>query len=140
MSELSETTAAETIVKDWLTGLVETASKRDHAAHMNLISKNVNLVGVPGFESIGFDDWANQCRHEFENALISDIQYQGLKVRAATDSRIMFVTLETIIASDGSQNQQGIECLLEKEDDGLWRLSQQRVLGEEETAQYLSKL
>ena len=106
---------------------------------MNLISNKIHLVGVPGFESIGYDDWAKQCPQEFENALISDIQYQGPKIRATTDARIMFVTLETIIASDGTQNQQGIECLLEKEDDGVWHLTQQRVLGEDETANYLNQ-
>ena len=115
MSDLPETGSAESVVKSWLSAIVDTAKKRDHPAHMNLISKKINLVGVPGFESIGYDDWANQCQHEFEHAVISDIQYQGLKVRAATDARIMFVTDETIIASDGTQNQQGIECLLEKE-------------------------
>jgi len=49
----------------------------------------------------------------------------------------MFVTQETVIASDGTQNQQGIECLLEVGDDSTWRLTQQRVLKEDETAQYL---
>lgn len=134
---MSDTTAAEPIVQAWLNTIVDTASKRDHAAHMNLISKTISLVGVPGFENIGFDDWSNQCQHEFENELIDNIQYQGLKIRAATDSRILFVTQETVVASDGTQNQQGIECLLEAEENGVWRLTQQRVLGEEETAQYL---
>ena len=134
---MSDTTSAESIVKIWLTDIVDTASERNHLAHMNLISKKVSLSGVPGFENISFDDWSNQCQHEFENELIDNIQYQGLKIRAATDSRIMFVTQETIVASDGTQNQQGIECLLETEENGVWRLTQQRVLGEEETAQYL---
>ena len=119
MSESPETIAAEPIIKTWLTAIVDTASQRDHAAHMKLISKNISLAGVPGFENIGFDDWSNQCKHEFENELIGEIQYQGLKIRAATDSRIMFVTQETVIASDGTQNQQGIECLLEIEDDSI---------------------
>jgi len=138
---MSDTTQqAETIVKTWLTQLVETASERDHQAHMNLISKKINLIGVPGFESIGFDDWSNQVQHEFGIGLIDDIQYQGLMIRAANDERIMFITHETIVANDGTQKQQGIECLLDKEDDGQWRLTHQRVLGEEETAQYLAKL
>jgi hypothetical protein len=138
MSELPETAKAESIIKNWLTAIVDTASERDHSAHMDLISKKVNLVGVPGFDSIGFDDWSNQCQHEFEIELISDIQYQGLKVRAATDSRIMFITHETIIASDDTKKQQGVECLLELEDDGIWRLTQQRIMSDEETAHYLS--
>ena len=128
---------SESIVKTWLANIVKTASERDHAAHMNLISKKINLVGVPGFESIGYDDWSSQCQHDFNDNMIAEIQYQGLKIRAATEEQIMFVTHETIVASDGTKNQQGIECLLEKEEDDQWRLTQQRVLGEEETAQYL---
>jgi len=39
MSESPETTAAKPIIKTWLAAIVDTASQRDHAAHMNLISK-----------------------------------------------------------------------------------------------------
>jgi hypothetical protein len=42
------------------------AQQRDHAAHMNLISKNVSVVGVHGFDNIGYQDWANQTAHEFK--------------------------------------------------------------------------
>ncbi len=128
---------SESIVKTWLAAIIRTAGEGDHKTHMDLISKKVNLVGVPGFESIGFEDWSNQCQHEFNDKLITEIQYQGLKIRAETELRIMFVTHETILASDGTKNQQGIECLLEKEEDGQWRLTQQRILGEDETTQYL---
>lgn len=138
-SNKPEIATAETIITTWLTAITDTASQHDHTAHMNLISKNIRLTGVPGFESIGFDDWSSQCKDEFEKKLIVEIKYQGLKVRAATDSRIMFVTEETVIASDGTKNQQGIECLLDIEDDGTWRLRQQRVLADDETAQYLKE-
>ncbi|VAX00887.1 hypothetical protein MNBD_GAMMA21-2315 [hydrothermal vent metagenome] len=125
------------IVDTWLASIIKTADERDHQSHMDLISRKVNLVGVPGFESIGFDDWSNRCRHDFNDNIIAEIQYQGLKIRAETDQQIMFVTHETLLTNDGEKNQQGIECLLEKEDDGQWRLTQQRILGEDETAQYL---
>lgn len=125
------------IVNNWLTSIINTAAERDHQSHMNLISKKVNLVGFPGFESIGFEDWSNQCQHEFNDNIIAEIQYQGLKIRAETDQRIMFVTRETILTNKGKKSQQGIECLLEKEDDDQWRLTQQRILAEDETTSYL---
>jgi len=125
---------SESTVKAWLNAII--ASARDHKAHMSLISSRINLVGVPGFESLGFDDGSNQCKHDFDDGMIAEIKYQGLNVRAATDERIMFVTRETI---DGSRNPQGIECLLEKEQDQQWRQVQQRILAEDETAQYLDK-
>ena len=127
----------DSIVNNWLTSIINTATERDHPSHMNLISKQVNLVGVPGFESIGFDDWSNRCQHDFNNNFIAEIQYQGLKIRAENEQQIMFVTRETIITNAGEKNQQGIECLLEKEDDGQWRLTQQRILGDDETTSYL---
>lgn len=57
---------SEANTKQWLTELVTTAQQRDYAAHMNLISKNVSVVGVPGFDNIGYQDWANHAAHEFK--------------------------------------------------------------------------
>ena len=48
--------------KDMLEALARTANGHDFAAHMDLISPTVNVYGVPGFEVIGYDDWARQCR------------------------------------------------------------------------------
>jgi len=96
----------EKIATDWLSNLSQTAARRAHTAHMQLISSRVSLPGVPGFENIGYVDWSSQCKHEFENRLIDNIQYKGLKIRAATDSRIMFMTHETVTASDGTVNAQ----------------------------------
>lgn len=100
---------------------------------MNLISKKINLMGVPGFESIGYEQWYAQCQHGFENNLLKNVSYQGLKMRISTDTNIMFKTFETVEASDGSINAQGIEIVLEKEDDGQWRVIQERVLPDDET-------
>lgn len=45
----------------------------------------------------------------------------------------MFKTYETIEASDGSSSSQGIEVVLEKEEDNQWRVIQERVLPDDET-------
>lgn len=111
--------------------LIELSLNKDLDAHLNLISKKVNLTGVPGFENIGYDDWANQCKHEFDNNLIKQISYAGFKLRVNTDTSIMFKTHETVEASDNSINAQGIEVIIEKEDDNQWRVVQERILPEE---------
>lgn len=123
---------SETIAKQWLDDASTTASQKDHSAHMNLISKNVSLQGVPGFENIGYDDWAAQTQHEFSNNILKNVIYKGLKPLSSTGTHIMFKTFETVEATDGTINAQGIEILLEKEQDGQWRLVQERVLPEEE--------
>lgn len=127
---------SEDVIQSWLNEISRTVAAHDHAAHMQLISRDVTLLGVPGFDQIGFEDWSKQCQYEFANALIQRVDYGKIRVRATTDKRVMFMTYETVTASDGSVNAQGIECLLECEDDGRWRLVQERILPPDETRQY----
>jgi len=123
---------SEQIAKQWLETAIATAANKDHAAHMNLISKKVTLQGMAGFENIGYDDWAAQTQHEFENNILKSISYKGFKPLQSTQTHIMFKTFETVEANDGTINAQGIEILLEKEDDEQWRLVQERILPEDE--------
>lgn len=124
---------SKTIAEQWLQDAVSTVSDKNLNAHMDLISKRVNLVGVPGFDAIGYEQWFAQCQHEFENNLIKQVAYNGMKLTAETDSRIMFKTFETVEGNDGTVNAQGVEILLEKEDDGKWRLVQERILPPDES-------
>lgn len=121
----------DAIAKKWMQDVINTVKAHDYIAHMQLISKSVNVTGVPGFENINYDDWAKQCKHEFDNLIIKSIHYQGYKNVAETATRIMFKTYETVEATDGAINSQGIEVLLENE-EGQWRVTQQRILPEDE--------
>ena len=122
------------IAEQWLKDVADTANAKEFTAHMALISKRISLHGVPGFETIGYDDWARQCQHEFENDILKSVQYEGFKLVAATEKAVMFKTFETVEGTDGIVNAQGVEILLEQEDDGVWRMAQQRILPDDETA------
>jgi len=124
---------SEAIIKQWLNEVSRTVAAKDLNAHLDLISRNVNLTWVPGFDLIDYANWAGQCQHEFSHNLIRSVTYDGLQLQAATAKRIMFKTLETVTAADGSRNAQGIEVLLEQEADGKWRGVQERILAEDET-------
>ena len=117
---------------EFLAVMAETANKLDLDAHMNLISKEVNVYGVPDFEVITFDDWFNQCKYEFENKLLKKVSYEGLNILAQTAERTMFKSIETVEGSDGSVNTSGIEFIIQKEDDGQWRIAQERILPDDE--------
>jgi hypothetical protein len=123
---------SEAIAKQWLEDARTTAANNDHAAHMALISRKVSLQGVPGYENIGYEDWAAQTQHEFENNVLKSVSYSGFKPISSTGSHIMFKTFEIVEANDGTVNAQGIEVLLEKEEDGRWRLVQERILPTDE--------
>jgi len=118
--------------QEFLDQMAATANALNLDEHMNLISKDVSVFGVPRFEVIGFDDWSNQCQHEFENRLLKQVSYQGLNILAQTPERIMFKSVETVEGSDGMVNTSGIEFIIQKEDDGQWRVHQERVLPDEE--------
>ncbi len=118
--------------QQFLDNMAATANALDLEQHMNLISKEVSVFGVPGFDVIGYDDWFNQCKHEFENRLLKKVSYRGLNVLAETPERVMFKSVETVEGVDGTVNTNGIEFIIQKEDDGNWRVSQERVLPEDE--------
>ena len=118
--------------QEFLDQMAATANAFNLELHMNLISKQVSVFGVPGFEVIGYQDWYNQCEHEFKNKLLKKVSYQGLNILAETPDRIMFKSVETVEGSDGSVNSNGIEFIITKEKDDNWRVSQERLLPEDE--------
>ena len=124
--------SAQNIIKHWMNACSQTIRDYDHPAHMNLISKDVQVFGVPGFDVIGYQDWYAQSEHEFKERLILDAKYEGIRLRQENESQIMFVTMESITASDKSVNKQALEVVLAKEVDGEWRVIQERLLDEDE--------
>jgi len=116
---------AQQIAEQWLTHAAESAGQKDLQGHMGMISKRISVQGVPGFDNIDYDIWYKQCRHQFENAMIKSIAYKGFNLISATETQIIFTVFETVMGSDGTQI---VEMSLEKEDDDVWRLVQERVL------------
>jgi len=123
------------IVLEWLQDTANTLFKKDIKAHLNLISKDVSLTGIPGYENIDYNSWSAQCTHEFADDLITNVNYVGLIILSSDDSRIMFKTLEIVEATNGSKIPRGIEAVIQKETDGVWRLIKERVLTDDEARQ-----
>lgn len=122
----------EQIAQNWMDNCCQTIQQYDHAAHMDLISKDVQVFGVPGFDIIGYADWHSQCEYEFNEKLIQQASYDGLKIRQSNDQQVMFLTNETIHATDGTVDTHPIEVVLTRETDEQWRVTQERLLSEDE--------
>ena len=121
-----------TAAKEMLEALALTANAGAYISHMNLISKEVSVYGVPGFEVIGYDDWARQCEYEFDEGLLQRVSYEGLHLVTVTPANVLFKTTETVEGTDGTVNRHGIEILIRHEADGKWRVLQERILAEDE--------
>ena len=118
--------------KNMLEARALTANAGSYAAHMDLVSKEVRVLGVPGFDVIGYDDWARQCKHEFDEGVLKRVSYEGLHVVTLAPGNVLFKTTETVEGTDGTVNRQGLEILIRKEADGKWRVVQERILAEGE--------
>ncbi|MGD8957472.1 MAG: nuclear transport factor 2 family protein [Chromatiaceae bacterium] len=118
-------------VEDWLANFRQTALAHDLQGHMALISPQVTVFGVPGFDTLGYEDWYKQCAHEFPQGLIVALDYSRIVVRTANQSQILFKALETTATADGGQISQAVEMLLQR-DDGAWQLRQLRILPTDE--------
>jgi hypothetical protein len=127
-----EVTMGLNIAQRWLEDLAQSANDKDYQSHMDLISKKVSVFGMPGFEVIGYEDWARQCKHEFENDILKQVSYGPMKIIAHAPGRVMFKTVETVEATDGTKNTYAVEIIIQEEDDGKWRVLQERVLAEDE--------
>ena len=124
--------AAEIIAREWMDASALTATKRDFDGHFALISKKVRVTGMPGFESISYDDWARASKKDFEDKVLESVSYEGLKMSAHNDKQIMFKTLESIQVNDGTKKTHGVEILLQLEEDAVWRVIQERIMTSDE--------
>jgi ketosteroid isomerase-like protein len=132
----AEPSAAQDIIHDWMNSIAGTLINYDVTGHMALISKDVRVLGVPDLGTIDYKDWAAQVAHEFDQKLIQTIEYRGDHLRAESPINIMFVTRETLTASDGTVVNNNLEVVLRKEDDGAWRVVQERFLDDGEARHF----
>jgi len=121
------------IVQKWLQEAADTLFDKNLEAHLNLISKNVSLTGIEGYENIDYSGWSAQCEHEFKDNIVNNVDYSGILILSQSEASIKFKTFETIEANDGKINSSGIEVQLAKEDDGVWRVIRERVLTDMES-------
>jgi ketosteroid isomerase-like protein len=118
--------------QDMLEAMALTANAGTYTSHMDLISKDVSVYGVPGFDVIGYDDWARQCKYEFDEGLLKRVSYDGLSVVTTTPGNVMFKTTETVEGTDGTIKHHGLVILIRKETDGKWRVLQELILADDE--------
>ena len=130
----SRRNADEAIALKWLDDSASTATALDLDAHMNLISKDVAVHGVPDVDLVDYKAWEKQCRKEFADNVLEQVSYRGFVMIGRKEDLIMFKTVERIKGKDADASEHGLEVVLKLEDDGVWRVLQQRILSAEEVA------
>ena len=118
---------SQELILNWLKRVSETVEKRDLAAHMALVSKNVRVYGIPNQATLGYQDWYRRRHNEFNNKRLASLRYSNLNIKTITLRRLGFQITELMQATDGQQIQIDKQILLEREEDNQWRVVEETI-------------
>ena len=115
------------IIDNWLEAISHSIAKRDLPAHMELISKKVEVFGNPSKENINYTGWYKRRKNEFEKQNVVCVSYANTKIKTITQRRIIFNVNESIVGTDGRIITLNQDVILEREDDDRWRCVEQNI-------------
>lgn len=129
------------IAEEWALACCETLERRDIGGHMNLISKKVKVFGLADFEFVDYNFWRNQVQEQFANGMVTSLRYYLHSVKTNSDSEISFIAIEYLTDKDGTAHENPLLVVLSREEDGIWRATEEKILTEDEAqAAGLSRL
>ncbi len=117
---------AEVIVLAWLKNLSRSVAEHDLPAHMQLVSRQVKVVGIPNAGTIDYDGWKLRRFNEFNGKLLQNLSYQLRAIVNTKETQIVFNVQETMKARNGKAIVANKDVMLQKEEDGQWRVRYER--------------
>jgi hypothetical protein len=127
MSAASDHVIAEHTVTAWCLEMTDSVKRADLDSHMSLVSQRVKVYGNPSKDVIDYRDWMARRKFEFSNGDILSLSYQKLRLISSTQRRIRFSTTETTLGKNGKMLVLNKNIILEREDDGVWRVVEENV-------------
>ena len=118
---------SQELIRNWLKSMSDSVKNRDLESHMELVSKKVQLYGIPNQDVLGYKDWYRRRRNEFNNNRLASLSYNNLNIKTITLRRLGFEVTEIMQASNGQQIQIDKEILLEQEEDKQWRVVEETI-------------
>jgi len=118
---------SQDVIIQWLDNMSKSVAMRDLEKQMSLISRYVQVYGVPGHDVIDYDGWRLRRRNEFQKNLLAKLSYKLLKVKIQGLRRTAFQVEETMTATGGSKVILTEDIMLELEPDDRWRLVELKI-------------
>ncbi len=118
---------SEIAVRNWLNAMSESIARRDLAAHMALVSRKVQVYGLPGDRVVDYDGWHQRRRNELRRGLLASLSYDDLAMRQITLRRVRFNVNETMTAATGACVIINKDVILEQEDGEHWRVVEENI-------------
>lgn len=114
-------------IQNWLTNITETIRNKDLKKHMDLVSENVVIYGMPNGETLNYADWYGRRKSEFGRGLLKNISYNNLKVKTLGLRRLIFDIEEVMDGTSGDMAIINKTVILEQEQDEQWRVVEETV-------------
>ena len=115
------------IAEDWLNAISDSVHKKDINDHMRLISKHVHVYGIPGIESLNYQQWLYRRHNEFLHDKLHSLQYKIIRIKKDQLKRLGFEVEEQMIATTGKAYIINKDILLEREEDDNWRVIEETI-------------
>ena len=118
---------SQELIRNWLNSMSDSVKNRDLESHMELVSKQVQVYGVPNQGVLGYKDWYRRRRNEFKNNRLASLSYKNLSIRTITLRRLGFSITEFMQATNGQQIKIDKDIMLEQEQDKQWRVVEETI-------------
>lgn len=117
----------QTIIGNWLKQLTRSVETRDLAAHMQLISEQVKVYGLPGGQIVNYRQWKQRRHTEFSQARLLALGYRLINIKTITSLRLIFHVEEIMQACNGMCVLIDKDIILELEADDHWRAVEEYI-------------
>jgi hypothetical protein len=94
---------------------------------MALVSKYVQVLGIPGVDRVDYDGWRLRRRNEFEQELLGGLTYRNPKLLHAKANEIGFNVNETMRANKGPSIHLNKDVVIARERDEQWRIVLEKI-------------
>ena len=115
------------IVETWTFQIAETIKQRDINAHMQLVSADVQVYGMPSKAVIHYVEWRERREVEFKTGEVQSVSYVIERIISSMPRRITFSARENLLNNKRKVIIIDKTIILEKEDDNVWRVVEQTI-------------
>ena len=118
---------SELDIRKWLSNITDTVKTKDLDRHMDLVSENVMVYGMPSGKTLSHADWRKRRESEFKRGLIKELNYDKLQVKNYGLRRLIFSIQEIMDGSSGDLAIVNKQIVLEQEEDDQWRVVEETI-------------
>ena len=114
-------------IQKWLNDLQHSVQAQNLEQHMALVSKRVQVYGLPRKDLVDYQQWQQRRRNEFQTQSLIGLQHGPVRVKTLGLLRIAFNIDQTLITKEGLVYIINKDIMLEKEADGVWRVKEETI-------------